>query len=166
MDAHHAVGITIDLTVTASQCRTLANGGSITLKDETLEFKKRTKLKLVKQVDFDNNGADLSDKYKNEINSYGWVYRKTFKGQVQDVVLKIRTSDGKNMSKDGLQLPCPSEERDCETTLFDFYAYTWDAPHNCMLAIHPMEDVNIIKHGKTTTILSVDATTTVSIYSR
>ena len=26
MDAHHAVGITIDLTVTASQCRILANG--------------------------------------------------------------------------------------------------------------------------------------------
>ena len=27
MDGHHAGGITIDLTVTASQCRTLANGG-------------------------------------------------------------------------------------------------------------------------------------------
>ena len=40
MDAHHTGGITIDLTVTASECRTLARGGSITLKDETLEFKK------------------------------------------------------------------------------------------------------------------------------
>ena len=36
MDAHHTRGITIDSTVTASQCRTQARGGSITLKDETL----------------------------------------------------------------------------------------------------------------------------------
>ena len=43
MDAHHTGGITIDLTVTASQCRTLARGGSITLKHETLEFKKGQK---------------------------------------------------------------------------------------------------------------------------
>ena len=42
MDSHHTGGITIDLTVTASQCRTLAKGGSITLKDETLkELKQR-----------------------------------------------------------------------------------------------------------------------------
>ena len=43
MDAHHTGGITIDLTVTASHCRTLARAGSITLKDETLEFKKGVK---------------------------------------------------------------------------------------------------------------------------
>ena len=30
VDVHHAGGITKDLNVTASQCRTLANGGSIT----------------------------------------------------------------------------------------------------------------------------------------
>ena len=40
MDAHHTGGITLELTVTPSQCRTVANGVSITLKDETLEFKK------------------------------------------------------------------------------------------------------------------------------
>ena len=49
MDAHHTGGITIDLTVTASQCRTLAKGGSITLKDETLEFKKGVRTTVVKQ---------------------------------------------------------------------------------------------------------------------
>ena len=49
MDAHHTGGITIDLTVTASQCRTLARGGSITLKDKTLEFKKGVKTTVVKQ---------------------------------------------------------------------------------------------------------------------
>ena len=48
MDAHHTGGITIDLTVTASQCRTLAKGGSITLNDETLEFKKGVKTTVVK----------------------------------------------------------------------------------------------------------------------
>ena len=42
MDAHHTGG-KIDLTVTASQCRTLAKGGSIILKDETLEVKKESK---------------------------------------------------------------------------------------------------------------------------
>ena len=48
MDAHHSGRITIDLTVTASQCRTLANGCSITLKDETLEFKMGVKATVVK----------------------------------------------------------------------------------------------------------------------
>ena len=52
------------------------------------------------------------------------------------------------MSKDGLQLPCPLEELGCDTTSFDTYAYTWDAPENCVLAIHRKEDVNMIKQGK------------------
>ena len=47
MDAHHTGGITIDLTVTASQCRTLGRRGSITLKDETLEFKEGIKTTVV-----------------------------------------------------------------------------------------------------------------------
>ena len=69
MDAHHTGGITIDLTVTAFQCKTLARGGSFTLKDETLEFKKGVKTTLVKHKGFDDDGADLSDKYRNECNS-------------------------------------------------------------------------------------------------
>ena len=43
MDAHHTSGTTRDSTVAASQCRTLAKGGSITSNDETFEFKKGTK---------------------------------------------------------------------------------------------------------------------------
>ena len=148
MDAHHSGGITIDLFVTASQCRTLANGGSITLKDETLEFKKGTKTTVVKHKDFDDDGADLSDKYRNECDSYGWVNRKTFEGHVQDVVLEVPTKDGKVMSKVGLQLSCPLEELGYDTTSFDPYAYTWEAAENCVLAIHRKEDVNMIKQGK------------------
>ena len=53
MDAHHTGGITIDSTATASQCRTLPRGGSITLKDETLEIKKGVKTTVVKLKDFD-----------------------------------------------------------------------------------------------------------------
>ena len=64
MDAHYTGGITIDLTVTSSQCRTLAKGGSITSKDETIEFKKGVKTTVVEQKDFDNDRADRSDKYK------------------------------------------------------------------------------------------------------
>ena len=71
MHAHHTRGITIDFTVTVSQCRTLAKGGSLTLKDETLEFKKGVKSTVVKQKDFDNDRADLSDNYRNECDSYG-----------------------------------------------------------------------------------------------
>ena len=63
-DAHHTGRITIDLNVTASQCRTLAKGCSITLKDETLEFKKGIKTTVVKHKVFDDDGADLSDKYR------------------------------------------------------------------------------------------------------
>ena len=98
--------------------------------------------------DFDDDGADLSDKYRNECDSYGWVNRKTFEGHVQDVVLEVRTKDGKVMSKDGLQLPCHLEELGCDTISFDLYAYTWEAPENCVLAIHRKEDVNMIKQGK------------------
>ena len=148
MGAHQTGGKLIDLTITASQCRTLAKGVSITVKDETLEFKKGVKTTVVKQKDFDDNGADLSDKYRKECHSYGWVNRKTFEGHIQDVVLKVRTEDGKVMSKDGLQLPCPLEELGCATTSFDPYAYTWDAPDHYVLAIHRKEDVNMIKQGK------------------
>ena len=150
MDAHHTGGLTIDLTATASQCRILARGVSITLKDGTLEFKKGVKATVVKQKDFDDDGADLSDKYRTECDSFGWINRKTFEGHIQDVVIKVRTKDGKVMvmSKDGLQLPCPLEELGCDTTSFDSYAYTWDAPDNCVLAIHQKEDVNMIKQGK------------------
>ena len=122
MDAHHTGRRTIDLTVTASQCKTLARGGSITLKDETLEFKKGVKTTVVKHKDFGDEGADLNDKRKIECNSYGWVNRKTFEGHVQEVVLKVRTKYGKAFKKDGLQLPCPLEELGCGTTSFDPYA--------------------------------------------
>ena len=63
-------------------------------------------------------------------------------------MLKVRTKDGKVMSKDGLQLPCPLEELGCATTSFDPYAYRRDAPDNCVLAIHRKQDVNMIKRGK------------------
>ena len=66
IDAHHRGGITIDLTVTAAQCRALVRGGSITLKDETLEFKKGVRTAVVEHKDFDDDGADLIDKYRNE----------------------------------------------------------------------------------------------------
>ena len=148
MDACHTGGITIDLTVTASQCKTLAKRGSITLKDEALEFKKGVRTAVVKQKDFDDDGADLSDKYRNECDSNGWVNRETFEGHVRDVVLKLRTKDGKVMSEDGLQLPFPWEELGCDSTSFDRCAYTWDAPGNCVLAIHWKEDVNMVKQGK------------------
>ena len=119
MDARHTGGTTVDLTVTASQCRTLAKGGSITLKDETLEFKKAFKRTVVKQKDFDSDGVDLRDKYRNARDSFGWVNHKTFEGHVQDVVPEVHTKDGKVMSKDGLQLPCLLEEVGCDTTSFD-----------------------------------------------
>ena len=136
MNAHHTGGISVDLTVTASQGRTLAKGGSITSKDETLEFKKGVKTMVVEHKDFDDDGADLIDKYRKECHSYGWINCETFESNVQDVLIKVRTKDGKVMGKDGLQLPCPLEELGCDTTSFDPSAYTWDASDNCELAIH------------------------------
>ena len=67
MDAHHTGGITIDLTVIASQCRTLANGGSITLKDETLEFKKGVKTTVVNKNILINNARTSAT--KTEMNA-------------------------------------------------------------------------------------------------
>ena len=106
-DARLTGAKTIDLTFTASQCRTLAKGGLITLKDETLEFKNGIKPTVVKHNGFDDDGADLSDQYRIECDSFGWVNRKTFEGHVQGVLLKVRTKDGKVMSKGGLHLPFP-----------------------------------------------------------
>ena len=63
-------------------------------------------------------------------------------------MIKVRTKDGKVMSKDGLQLPCPLEDLGCDTTSFYPYACTWDALDNCVLAIHRKEDVNMVKQGK------------------
>ena len=102
----------------------------------------------MEQKDFDDKGADLSYKYRNDCDSYGWINRKTFEGHVQDVTLKVRTRDGKVMSKEGLQLPCPLGEFGCDTTSFDPYAYNWEAPDNCVLVIHWKNDVNMIKQGK------------------
>ena len=145
MDPHPTAGITKDLTVTASQSRTLAKGVSTVLKDKTLEFKKGFKTTIVKQKDFDNDGADLSDHYRIECDSYRWIKRQTFEGHVQDVVLKVGTNYGKVKSKDGLQLPCPLEDLGCDTTSFDPCACTLDALDNCVLAIYRKEDVNMIK---------------------
>ena len=69
MDVHQTGGIIINLTVTAFQCRTSARGGSITLTDETFEIKKGIKTTVVKHKDFDDNAADLGDKYKIECDS-------------------------------------------------------------------------------------------------
>ena len=63
-------------------------------------------------------------------------------------MLKVRTKDGKDMSKDGLQLPRPLEDLGCDTTSIDPYAYTLEALDNCVLAIHRKEDANMIKQGK------------------
>ena len=102
----------------------------------------------MKQKDFKDIGADLSEKYRNDCYSDGWVNGKTFEGHVQDVTLKVRTRDGLVMSKDGLQLPCFLGEGGCDTTCFDRDAYTWEAPDNCVLTIHRKEDVIMIKQGK------------------
>ena len=70
------------------------------------------------------------------------------------------------MSKDGLQLTFPLGQLRCDAASFDPYAYPWDAPDNCVLAIQQKKDVNMIKQEKTTSILSVDETTPVSICSK
>ena len=107
-----------------------------------------SKQRLWNEKTFDDDVEGLRDQCSNECNSYGWVNRKTFDGHVQDVVLKVRTKDGKVKSGDGLQLPCPRQELSCDTSSFDPYAYTWDAPANCVLDIQGKEDVNMIKQGK------------------
>ena len=99
----------------------------------------------MKQKVFDNNGADLGDKYRKECDSFGWVNRKTLQGHVKDVTFKVRTEDGKVVSKDALQLPCPLKELGYDNTLFDPDAFTWDAPDNFVLAIHRTKDSNMIR---------------------
>ena len=110
--------------------------------------RKERKQRLWKKTDFKDNRADLSDNYRIEFDSNGWRNGKTFEGHVQDVVLEIRTKDGKVMSKDGLQIPCLLVKIGCDTTSLDRYAYKWDAPDNCVLAIHREEYVNMIEQGR------------------
>ena len=165
MDAHHA-GIPIDLTVTASQCKIPANGRSNLFKRWNTRVHEGNQNNGSETKDFDDDGVNLSDKYKIELDSFGQVNHKTFEGHVQDVTLRVRTKDGKVMSKNGLQLPCHLEELGCDSISIEPYSYTWETQANCLLAVHGKEDVNLIKQGKTTIILSVDAVTPANICSK
>ena len=74
MVAHHTGGITVDLTVTSSQCRTLAKGGSITLKDETLEFKKGVKTTVVKhKILMTTERTSATNTEMNATYMDGWI---------------------------------------------------------------------------------------------
>ena len=70
------------------------------------------------------------------------------------------------MSKNGLQLPCFLEKLGCDTTSFDPYAYTWDAPDHCVLAIHLKKDVNMIKQGKNNYYIVSEQHQSVSVRSK
>ena len=64
---------------------------------------------------------------------------------MQKTTLKVTMDNGRVLSDMGLILPCALEELGCETTSLNPYAYIWDYPDNCVLAVLRTEEVNMVE---------------------
>ena len=139
---HTFAGITSDLIISPEHCRTLAKGASINLQGRWIGAEWDTKTPVVK-VSGDPTGSN-----RNHCKTRGWISRDTFIIHMQKTTLKVTMENGKVLSDMGLILTCALEELGCKTTSLDPYAYIWDYPDNCVLAILRTEDVHIVKQDR------------------
>ena len=157
---HTIAGITSDNVISPEQCRTLAKGKDITLLGLSINFGFDTKNPTVKLY------GDTSDDYRNECHGRGWITRYTFLPHMQKTTLKVTLEIGKVLSDTGLFLPCALEELGCETTSLDPYAYSWDYPDNCAIAILRTEEDIMVKQGKKYYVISGADSSSKFKYSR
>ena len=145
---HTIARITSDIVISPEQCRILAEGKDITLLGHSINFGYDTKNPIVKTY------GDTSDDYRNECDGKGWITRDTLLPHMQTTTLKVTLENGKVLSDIGLILLCALEERGCESTSLDPYAYIWDYPDNCAISILRTEEVNMVKQGKKYYVIS------------
>ena len=72
------------------------------------------------------------------------VTKDTFENHIQDITLKVRIKDGKIFNRNDQLLPCDLDELGCETVSLNLYAYTWEAPENCILYVLKEEYAHLL----------------------
>ena len=121
--------IASDRDLTSEQCKQASEGRSLTPFDHKPTFRKGKKESHHKWIE------DKDDDNRNERDGYEWITKDTFESHIQDIILKMRTKDGKISNRNDQLLPCDLDELGCESTSLDRYAYTWKAPENCILSV-------------------------------
>ena len=132
--------ITSDIDLTAEPCKQETEGRSLNLFDHKLTFekgKKETHHKWTGNVDGGN---------RNEREGYEWITKDTFESHIQDITLKVRIKDGKIFNRNDQLLLCDLDELGCGTTSLDPYAYTWEAPENCILSVLKEDYAHMLKN--------------------
>ena len=121
--------ITSDVDLTPEQCKQDSEGRSLILFDHKLTFKKakkETHHNWIGNKDRDN---------RNECDGYEWITKDTFESLIQHITLKVRIKVGKIFNRNDQLIPCNLDERGCESTSLDPYAYTWEAPEKRILSV-------------------------------
>ena len=162
MDMLHP-GITSDLTILPADCKAMGEGKRVRFNNQELTFIKGKEQTFVLHGKFGKDqvwDGERDTTTRNECRVGGWIRRETFQANIQDVELNVKMKGGRVTTPFGLVLPCSLEDLGCESTSLDPYAYTWEAPDNCVLAVHRQETVNMIKQGSSYYMVSGDNATT------
>ena len=150
MDIEHPQ-ITNDMDLTPEQCKQASEGRSQTLCDHKLTFEKGKK-KIHHKFTGDEDGDN-----RNECKGYEWITRDTFKSLIQDITLKVRINYSKMLNRNDQLLPCDLDELGCESTSLDPYAFTWEAPGNCILLVLKEDYAHMLKNNNHYYIVSQNA---------
>ena len=97
--------------------------------------------------------VDVDGDNRKERKGYEGTTKDTFEGHTQDITLKVRIKDGISFNRNDQLLPCDLNELECESTILDPYAYTWNAPENCILSVLKEDHARMWKMINTTTKL-------------
>ena len=133
---------TSDLDLTPEHGKQASEGRSLALFDHKLIFengKKEVHHKWIGDVDGDN---------RNECKGYEWITKNTFESHTQDITLKVRIKGGKIFDRNDQLITCDLDELGCETTPLDPYAYTWEAPENCILSVLKKDYAHMLRNDK------------------
>ena len=73
---------------------------------------------------------------------------------MQDITLKVIIKYGNIFNRNDQLLPCDLDELGYESTSLDPYAYTWNAPENCILSILKEDFAHMLKNDNHYCIVS------------
>ena len=132
--------ITSDIDLPPEQWKQASEGRSLTLFDHKLTFEKGKKGIHHKWT------GDVDGDYRNECNGYEWIIKDTFESHIQDITLKMRIKGDKRFNRNDQLLPCDLDELGCESTSLDPYAYTGEAPENCILSVSKEDYAHMLKN--------------------
>ena len=141
-------GLTTDVDLSSAQCKLLAEGKSINVMGQDIHGEKGKKIQIVKNFGEGGGFVTARKNGRNECDGRAWITRDSYEVHIQDVELKVNTRTGKIHNVGDYLLPCGLDELGCESTSLDPYAYVWDNPDNCILAVLRQEQLQMIKNNK------------------